>query len=89
MNEKSFLGDDYLLSSSLAKKLYNDYADNVLYARNRGYNITPIESLKMKEVELKMLEESARTTNGKRSITQLNTEAQTKQTTGNDLLRND
>ena len=29
MNEKSFLGDDYLLSSSLAKKLYNDYAKDM------------------------------------------------------------
>ena len=29
MCEKSFLGDDYLLSSSLAKKLYNNYAKDL------------------------------------------------------------
>ena len=72
-----------------AEELYDKYHQNVLYVRNRGYNISPIESLKMKEVELRMLEESSRTTNCKRKITQVNTEYQTKPTTGNDLLFKD
>ena len=76
-------------SEKRAEELYDKYQQNALYARNRGYNITPIESLKMKEVELKMLEEASKTTKGKRKITQVNTEYQTKQTTGNDLLFKD
>lgn len=72
-------------SEKRAAELYDKYHQNVLYARNRSYNITPIESLKMKEVELKMLEESSKITHGKRNVTQVNTEFKTKQTTGNDL----
>lgn len=73
-------------SEKRAKKLYDDYHQNVLYTRNRGYNITPIESLKMKEVELRILEEARDNTNVKHNITQINTELQTKEKTGNDLF---
>ena len=76
-------------SEKRAEELYDKYQQNALYTRNRGYNISPIESLKMKEVELNMLEEASKTTNGKRKITQVNTEYKTKQTTGNDLLFKD
>ena len=76
-------------SEKRAEELYEKYQQNALYARNRGYNMTPVESLKMKEVELKMLEEASKTTNGKRNVTQVNTEYQTKSTTGNDLLFKD
>ena len=72
-------------SEKRAEELYDQYQQNALYARNRGYNITPIESLKMKEVEFNMLEEAAQTENGKRHIIQFNTELRTKKTTGNDL----
>lgn len=72
-------------SQKRAKELYDAYHQNVLYTRNREYNITPIESLKMKEIELRMLEEASETTYGKRNITEVNTEFKTKKTTGNDL----
>lgn len=76
-------------SEKRAEKLYDEYLQNSLYARSRGYNITPLESLKMKEVELVMLEEASKTTNGKRKNFQVNTEFRTKTTTGNDLLFKD
>lgn len=76
-------------SEKRAEELYNKYQQNALYTRNVGYNITPLESLKMKELELKMLEEASETTIGKRNITQVNTEFKTKLTTGNDLLFKD
>ena len=76
-------------SKNRAAELYNKYQHNVLYLRNRGYNITPLESLKIKEVEICMLEEASKNTNGKRNLTQINTELQTKVTTGNNLLYKD
>lgn len=72
-------------SEKRAEELYDKYHQNILYERNRGYNITPLESLKMKEIELRMLEEASETTNGKRNITHAFTEFQTKYTIGNDL----
>ena len=72
-----------------AEELFNEYHDDVLYASNMGYNIRPIDALKMKEIELKMLEEAFITSKGKRNITQVNTEFKTKKTTGNDLSYKD
>ena len=73
-------------SKKRAAELYDKYRQNVLYTRNRGYNITPLESLKIKEVELSMLEEAFETKNGKHNISHVVTGYQTKQTTGNDLF---
>ena len=72
-------------SAKRAKELFNNYEQNVLYARNRGYNMSPVESLKMKEVELRMLEEACDNQNGERKVTHISTEYITKSTTGNDL----
>ena len=68
-----------------AVELYDKYQQNFLYSRNRQYNITPIESIKMKEVELNMLEEASKTTHGKRNLKNISTEFITKATIGNKL----
>lgn len=71
-------------SEKRAKKLYDEYQQNILYARNRAYNVTPVESLKMKEIELRMLEEACDNTSGKHKVKHVSTELRTKLTTGND-----
>lgn len=68
-----------------AETLYNRYRENILHLIDRGFNITPLESLKMKEVELNMLEEAVENTKGKPDKTQLATELQTKSFIGNKL----
>ncbi len=68
-------------SKKRAADLYEKYVENTEYASNRGYNITPLESLKMKEVELSMLEEAVGTIDSEI----LNTGYITKNTIGNDL----
>ena len=70
-----------------AEELFDKYQQNALYSRNRGYNITPIESIKMKEVELNMLEEASETTQGKRKIKPIVTKINTKSFVGNELLK--
>ena len=73
-------------SAKQAEELYNKYQQNILYLKNRGYNITPLESLKIKEIELRMLEESSKNTNGKRNIEQIDTKLKsTKKSIGNDF----
>lgn len=72
-----------------AEELYDLYKQNNQYIANRRYNISPLESLKMKEFELNMLEEASENS-GLRSIRQnILTEFNTKETTGNDLVFRD
>jgi len=74
-------------TEKIAEELFDKYQQNALYSRNRGYNITPIESIKMKEVELNMLEEASETTQGKRKIKPIVTKINTKSFVGNELLK--
>lgn len=76
-------------SEKRAEELYDKYNQNTLYTRNRGYNITPLESLKMKEVELRMLEEAAENKTGHQDIIHVSTELKTKNSIGNDLSYKD
>ena len=76
-------------SEKRAEELYDKYNQNTLYTRNRGYNITPLESLKMKEVELRMLEEAAENKTGHQDIIHVSTELKTKYNVGNDLSYKD
>ena len=64
----------------------NKYSQNTTHAINRRYNLTPLESLKMKEVELKMLEEATENMGITTSKTNIHTEFSTKTTVGNDLI---
>lgn len=47
-----------------AKELYNKYQRNIDFWVNKHYKLTPIESLKIKEIELKMLDEASKITDG-------------------------
>ncbi len=71
-----------------ADELYNTYVEDILYLRNRGYNITPIESLEMKEHELNMLEESLTNLEESHNVVRLDTEIHFKHFTGNDFTYN-
>ena len=68
-----------------AKELYDKYKQNNMYIINREYNITPIESIKMKEVILNMLEEAEEYTKKGHAVTIVNTNIRTKNSTGNDF----
>ena len=72
-------------SEKRAKELFEQHHQNYLYIRNRGYNITPLDHLRMKEVELNMLEESSVIAQGKHKISTVDTGFHTKSTTGNDF----
>lgn len=73
-------------SEKRAAELYNKYSQNTTHTINRRYNLTPLESLKMKEVELKMLEEATENMGITTSKTNIHTEFNTKTTVGNDLI---
>ncbi len=73
-------------SDKKAKTLFEQYQQNIQLLVNRNYNISPIESLKMKEHELKMLEESSKTIDKDFDAKSLvNTEIVTKKTIGNKM----
>ena len=71
-------------SEKRAEELYDTYKKNNQYIENRRYNISPLESLKIKEVELKMLEEANELLTKKPKF--VNTAPSTKSTIGNDLF---
>ena len=71
-------------SEKRAEELYDTYKQNNQYIENRRYNISPLESLKIKEVELKMLEEANELLTKKPKF--VNTAPSTKSTIGNDLF---
>lgn len=67
-----------------AKELYDTHKQNIQYMINRNYNLRPIESIKMKEVELQMLEESAQHIYRLNDNRLISTEFRTKTTIGNE-----
>lgn len=72
-------------SEKRAKELMDAYNKNLLYMQNREYHLTPLQNLKMKEVLMDMLEESAPFLKKKNEAGLLNTGYQTKATTGNNF----
>ena len=71
-------------SEKEAKELYDTYKQMIMHSINRGYNITPLESLKIKEVELNMLEKASIFSKKRKPII-LNTELKTKEIVGNKI----
>ena len=70
-------------SSSRAEKVYNKYLQNIEMVRLRRYNLTPLESIKSKEIELRMLEEASHFAEGNEKLEYVNTELVTKDSIGN------
>lgn len=70
-------------SKKRADEIYEIYHKNIEMVINRQFNLTPIESLKSKEIELNMLEEAASTPIKEQNLTHIYTELGTKNTIGN------
>ncbi len=73
-------------SEKEAEELYDTYSQNLMYMQNREYNVTPIESLRIKEIELNMLEEASKNAGLISNREGVITEFRTKETTGNDFF---
>jgi hypothetical protein len=71
-----------------AEELYNKYEENIETLANRRCNISPVESIKMKEVELRMLEEAFDSYGKNHHSKTVTTELQTKRNVGNELFKN-
>lgn len=72
-------------SDSRAAAVYNKYLKNIEEVRRKGFNLTPIESIKSKEIELDMLEEAASFADGNKNAKILDTKTTTKLNVGNDF----
>ena len=70
-------------SKQRAEQVYQIYRQNLEMVRNRMFNLTPIESLRSKEIEINMLEEAANTPIKEQNLTHIYTELGTKNTIGN------
>ena len=68
-----------------ADEMYDKFLQNAEMLRNRQFCISPIESLKVKEHELNMLEEAFHTEEEMQDAKCLYTKIQTKNTVGNEL----
>ncbi len=75
-------------SEKRAQELFDTHKQNIQYMVNRNYNLRPIESIKIKEVELQMLEESAQHTHKLHDKRLISTEYKTKSTIGNGFCNN-
>jgi hypothetical protein len=73
-------------SEERAAQLYEEYNQKVLYMRNRNYNLSPVEVLKIKELELNMLEESSALSHKSTNMHTLQTKIHFKEKTGNEML---
>ena len=75
-------------SSSRATAVYNKYMKNLEFVKMRNGNLTPIEKIKSKEIELNMLEESSHFIDESDKLKYINTEMTTKDRIGNSLDEN-
>ena len=75
-------------SGSRATVVYNKYLKNLEFLKMRNCNLTPIEKIKSKEIELNMLEESSHFIDESDKLKYLNTEMTTKDRIGNSLDEN-
>jgi len=74
-------------SEKRADKLYTEYLQNLEEIRNKGFNLTLLESLKAKVIELKLLEEASRYSEIKDKASYVNTEEITKDYVGNQIKK--
>ena len=72
-------------SEKRAQELFDTHKQNIQYMVNKHYNVLPIEKIKMKEVELQMLEESAQHIYRLNDNRLISTEFRTKMTIGNEF----
>lgn len=72
-------------SSNRAEKVYNKYLQNLELVRLRGCNLTPLESIKGKVIELNMLEEASYFAEKSDKLKYVNTELTTKNNVGNEI----
>ena len=72
-------------SAKRAAEVFDQYNKNIEYARNRAFNMSPLENLKNKEFEINMLEEASKTRKISKSAKVINTDILTKNTAGNDI----
>lgn len=72
-------------SKKRADEIYENYMQNIEFVRNRNFHLTPIESIKSKEIELNMLEESRDLINSTNNLNILNSTITTKEHVGNDF----
>ena len=70
-------------SSNRAEKVYNKYIQNLELVRLRGYNLTPLESIQSKVIELNMLEEASHFAEESDKLKYINTKLTTKKSIGN------
>lgn len=82
---KNLLEELKFKSPQRAAEVYEKYINNMEYVRNRAFNLTPIESIKNKEIELNMLEEASQTAEITKNARTINPEKLTKKTIGNDF----
>ena len=75
-------------SSSRATAVYNKYFKNMEFVKLRNFNMTPIEKIKSKEIELNMLEESSHFIDESDKLKYLDTEMTTKERIGNGFDEN-
>jgi hypothetical protein len=74
-------------SAERAEEVYNQYRDNLEYARLRSFNVSPLESLKSKVIELNMLEEASNYTEVTDKLEYLDVAGTEKRTVGNKLKK--
>jgi len=74
-------------SKERADEIYEEYIENARYIINRSFNVSPLERLKSKVVELNMLEEAAQVEGSSKNLTTVSTEFVTKNNVGNDLYK--
>ena len=72
-------------SAKRAEELYNQYRDNLEYARLRSFNVSPLESLKFKVIELNMLEEASNYSEVTDKLEYIDVAGNEKRTVGNKL----
>ncbi len=72
-------------SPKRAEKVFENYNENQKTIINKNFQLTPIESLKQKEIELNMLEEGYRTRHRLQAKVFKNLDPQLKSDIGNDL----
>ena len=75
-------------SSSRATAVYNKYFKNMEFVKLRNSNMTPLEQIKSKEIELNMLEESSHFIDESDKLKYLDTEMTTKDSIGNGFNEN-
>ena len=75
-------------SEKRAQELYDTYKQDISFLRNRGFNISVLDSIKIKENELNILEEASGITQDIKDTNIKSSEIELKSTVGNGLTHN-